>query len=239
MKTFLSANWNDIVMINYEAPKDCLIPYIPYGTELDDFEGKFYVSLVGFKFLKSKIFNVAIPFLGSFDEVNLRFYVKRKVNNEIRRGVVFISEIVPFKTVAILANVLYKEHYLACKMESDINIKNDSKHLKYGWQFLNENYFIKATFSNKCQELYPNTHSYFIYEHYYGYTKVNDKTTWEYKVNHATWKINEVIDFDVKCDFDKVYGNNFSFLNEQKPHSIYNAIGSRVTIDWKVDKIKK
>ncbi|MFX8676823.1 DUF2071 domain-containing protein, partial [Acinetobacter baumannii] len=40
MQTFLKSYWKDIVMVNYEVPKQLLLPYLPFGTELDDFEGK-------------------------------------------------------------------------------------------------------------------------------------------------------------------------------------------------------
>jgi uncharacterized protein YqjF (DUF2071 family) len=111
LKTFLTAKWQNLIMVNYEIDPSYLLPYLPNGVELDYFQGKSYISLVGFLFKDSKIFNIPIPFLGTFEEVNLRFYVIRKVGNSIRRGVVFINETVPNKTVAYVANKLYKEQY--------------------------------------------------------------------------------------------------------------------------------
>ena len=113
MKTFLKAQWQNLIMANYAIDAKYLLPYLPAGVELDTYEGQTYVSLVGFLFKDTKLFNVPIPFLGTFEEVNLRFYVVRKVGNELRRGVVFINETVPNKTVAWVANKLYKEHYIA------------------------------------------------------------------------------------------------------------------------------
>lgn len=238
MKTFLKAYWKDIVMINYEVPKQVLLPYLPYGTELDDFEGKYYVSLVGFQFLNSSIFRLPIPVFGSFDEVNLRFYVKRIINNEERRGVVFISEIVPNKIVAFLANQLYKEHYSYAKMNSEFSVHNGIKRINYTWQKSDINFYIKTTFENTEMPMLKGSHEEFIYEHYYGYTKVNDKETWEYRVNHNQWQTNKNISCNLACDFELLYGNAFGFLSGQQPHSIYNAIGSEVSIDWHIHKIK-
>lgn len=239
MKTFLKAYWKDIVMVNYEVPKEVLLPYLPFGTELDDFDGKYYVSLVGFQFLKSAIFGIPIPVYGSFDEVNLRFYVKRIVDNEVIRGVVFISEIVPNKVVAFLANKLYKEHYSYAKMSSEFIIVKGDKNLEYKWYQNGKEYFIKSSFQNEEVSMIKSSHEEFIYEHYYGFTKVNDNETWEYKVNHAQWKVNKNIGFEVACDFELCYGKSFAFLQHEKPHSIYNAIGSDVCIDWKVNKLKQ
>ena len=111
--TFLTANWENLVMANYEVDPVVLTPYLPNGVELDVYDGKAFVSLVGFMFKKTKLFGVPIPFFGSFEEINLRFYVKRKDGNKIKKGVVFINETVPFKLVALLANKLYKEHYIS------------------------------------------------------------------------------------------------------------------------------
>lgn len=238
MATFLKAYWQDIVMINYEVPKETLIPYLPGGVEPDDFEGRYYVSLVGFQFLKSSLFGIPIPYFGSFEEVNLRFYVRREANKSIRRGVVFISEIVPHKIVAYLANRLYKEHYSCAEMNSTTSVVNQEKRIQHSWENDERIFYIKASFENQPNLIIGGSHEEFIYEHFYGYTRINNQLTWEYKVDHIRWETNKNISFEVKCDFEKLYGPPFAFLNKQQPHSVYNAIGSRVSIDWKINKIK-
>lgn len=238
MRTFLRAYWKDIVMVNFQVPEEVLIPYLPYGTELDDFDNKFYVSLVGFRFLHSSIFGIPVPFYGSFDEVNLRFYVKRNLQNEVRRGVVFISELVPNRVTAFLANTLYKEHYGYAKMESAISTDGDIKDIVYSWSKSQKSFWIAAKFENEESLMQPGSHEAFIYEHYYGYTKVNERETWEYRVNHIPWKTNKIIGCDISCDFEYLYGSSFSFLQSQQPHSVYNATGSEVRIDWEIDKLK-
>ncbi|MGA8767010.1 MAG: DUF2071 domain-containing protein, partial [Candidatus Acidiferrales bacterium] len=111
-RVFLSAEWRDLVMLNYEVEPRLLRPYVPRGTELDSFGGKTLVSLVGFQFLRTKLFGVLpLPFHSNFDEVNLRFYVRRPAVDGDRRGVVFIREIVPKRAVALLARVAYGENY--------------------------------------------------------------------------------------------------------------------------------
>ena len=237
MKTFLKARWENIVMINYEVDDAVLQPYLPYDVELDTHNNKSFVSLVGFRFLDSKLFGLPIPYFGSFDEVNLRFYVKRKDNDEVKRGVVFISEVVPFKIVSFMANWLYKEHYSYSKMKHECEIKEGAKHLAYHWQKNNHDFHIKAKFDNAAKDIESNSLEEFIYEHYYGFTKINNSETWEYKVNHPRWFTNEMVDYDIRCDFEKMYGNDFAFLNNQKPFSVYNAVGSEVSIDWKINKI--
>lgn len=237
-KTFLKAHWNNVVMINYTVPKQVLIPYLPYGVELDDFQGNYYISLVGFKFLRSSLFGIPIPFFGSFDEVNLRFYVKRKVNDEYRRGVVFICELVPYSIVATLANKLYKEHYRKAKIQSKIVMSKGHKSISYEWEINNQKSAIDIRFDDVEIEILHNSHEEFIYEHYYGFTKVNEKETWEYKVNHERWSVNKYLGHQINCNFENLYGKAFAFLNNQEPHSVYNAVGSKVDIDWQITKLK-
>ncbi len=239
MKTFLKARWEDIVMVNYVIDPSVLRPYLPYGVELDTYDGLCFVSLVGFRFNKSSIFGIPIPFYGSFDEVNLRFYVKRKDGDEIKRGVVFISEVVPYQIVAVMANKLYKEHYSVAKMTSSIVVVDGVKKIDYHWQPNQETFVIHTSFDNESQPIVADSLEEFIYEHYYGFTKVNEAETWEYRVNHPRWQTNRIIDYDINCDFEAMYGTDFSFLNAQKPYSVYNALGSEVSIDWKINKLKK
>ncbi|MFY7965574.1 MAG: DUF2071 domain-containing protein [Chitinophagaceae bacterium] len=239
MTTFLRADWQNIIMVNYVVDKNLLLPYLPYGVELDFYNDQPFISLVGFKFANSKIAGVPIPLFGSFDEVNLRFYVQRKADNKVKRGVVFISEIVPHKIVSLLANKLYKEHYTTAKMSSIIAIKDQTKNIKYTWQRQSEIYAIDAAFSTEQNYIKPNSLEEFIYEHYYGFTKVSATETWEYKVNHPNWQTNKLKSAKVICNFKNLYGDSFEFLNHQEPFSVYNAVGSNVSIDWKINKIVK
>jgi uncharacterized protein YqjF (DUF2071 family) len=57
---FLKANWENIIMANYEIDPKILLPFLPKGVELDLYNGKAYMSLVGFMFKKIKLFNVPI-----------------------------------------------------------------------------------------------------------------------------------------------------------------------------------
>ncbi|HQW91689.1 MAG TPA: DUF2071 domain-containing protein [Ferruginibacter sp.] len=231
--TFLSARWENLIMANYAVHPDVLIPYLPQGTELDSYNNKFYVSLVGFMFKKTSLFNIPIPFLGTFEEINLRFYVKRTEGKTLKRGVVFINETVPYKLVAWLANKLYKEHYIAIPTDHLIEIADSAKKIKYTWKINNAWNHIAVTTRKEKEEITPGSIEEFIFEHYYGYTKINSRLSQEYKVNHPRWKVNSVTYHSIQCDFNAMYGSDFSFLSEHKPDSVIVAEGSPVTVNWK------
>ena len=232
-ETFLSARWEDLIMANYQVDAGLLQPYLPRGVELDQYNGKTYVSLVGFLFNKTRLFNIPIPFLGTFEEINLRFYVKSVEGDTIKRGVVFINETVPYKPVAWLANKLYKEHYISVPTKSRILHDSEQKSLQYEWKINKKWNHIAVNTVNKDLDMEPGSVEEFIFEHYYGYTRVNEHTTQEYKVEHPRWQINQVKDHSIECDFASMYGKDFSFLSQQEPDSVIMASGSPVTVKWK------
>jgi uncharacterized protein YqjF (DUF2071 family) len=236
-KTFLTARWEDLVMANYSVPPEILLPYLPKGVELDLFEGKAYVSLVGFIFKNTRLFGVPIPLMGTFEEINLRFYVKRKDGDTFKRGVVFINETVPYKIVAFIANKLYKEHYISIPTKSRITQIESLKEICFQWKPKTGWNKIAITTDNISALMPSDSIEEFIFEHYYGYTKVSDTETQEYRVNHPRWRINNVITTDIHCDFRAMYGNDFAFLSERNPDSVIFAEGSNVSVDWKRRKI--
>lgn len=238
MAIFLKANWENIIMANYEIDPKILIPFIPKGVELDLFNGKAYISLVGFMFKKTKLFNIPIPYLGTFEEINLRFYVIRKEGNKTKRGVVFINETIPYPIVAWMANKLYKEHYTVVPTKHEISNDDNIKKANFEW-LLNKKWnriYVEA--STETKEMKNDTLEQFIYEHYYGFTKIDAHKTEEYKLQHPSWKTNEVFNYIIDCDFKAMYGNSFSILNTTEPEAVFIAEGSSVKIEWKRTQLK-
>jgi uncharacterized protein YqjF (DUF2071 family) len=232
-ETFLSARWENLIMANYAVNPEVLNPYLPKGVELDFYNNKIYVSLVGFMFNRTSLFKIPIPFFGTFEEINLRFYVKRIEGNSVKRGVVFINETVPYKPVAWLANILYKEHYMAIPTKNTIDTGKSGKKIRYEWKINNAWNHLAVNAAPENEKMLPGSVEEFIFEHYYGYTKINNLLSQEYKVNHPRWLVNKVIDYSVQCDFKSMYGNDFSFLSNQQPDSVIIAEGSPVSVNWK------
>ena len=237
MKVFLKAKWENIIMVNYEIEPELLLPFLPKGVSLDLFDGKAYISLVGFMFKNTKLFNVPIPFFGSFEEINLRFYVTRKEGVVFKRGVVFINETIPYQLVAWMANKLYKEHYSVVPTKHQILNNDKINQIKFEWLLQNKWNSIAVDFDSKTETMKTNSLEKFIYEHYYGYTKINNLQTEEYQLKHPSWNIHKVIDYKIDCDFEAMYGKSFSILNQMKPNSVFIAEGSDVSIYWKRIKI--
>ena len=120
-RTFLTAEWRKLMMAQYEVAPAALAEWLPAGTELDMYQGRCYVSLVGFLFDRVRVLGLPIPFNTRFEEVNLRFYVTRTEPNGARkRGVVFIREFVPRAAITHIANSLYEEPYATLTMRHSI-----------------------------------------------------------------------------------------------------------------------
>lgn len=236
MKTFMTARWENLIMANYIIDVAKLQAYLPQGIEIDLYKGKAYVSLVGFLFRDSRIFGVPIPLLGTFEEVNLRFYVKRKEGDGFKRGVVFINETVPYKPVAWLANKLYKEHYISIPTKHRIAVKNSCKEIEFQWKTSSRWNKIGVESDVSSVEMESGSFQEFIFEHYFGYTRLNDSTSQEYRIRHPRWKINRVTKYDINCNFAEMYGPAFAELTHQQPDAVFLAEGSDVSIDWKRTK---
>ena len=231
--SFLTAEWNDLAIINYEIDPQILQKYVPLGTELDLWNNKCYVSLIGFMFENVKVLGLKIPFHLNFEEVNLRFYVKRFDNGTWKRGTVFIKEIVPKPAVTLVANTLYKEHYQTLKMKHSRTTNEHSKSFQYQWKKDSKWNSISMTTTKNPTEIEVNSEAEFITEHYFGYTKYNQNKTIEYEVTHPRWQQLQVLETKINVDFENIYGTEFEILQNLKPSSQFLAIGSKITIEGK------
>jgi uncharacterized protein YqjF (DUF2071 family) len=191
------------------------LPFLPKGVELDLYEGKAFVSLVGFMFKNTEIFKVPIPYFGNFEEINLRFYVKRIEGATIKRGVVFINETIPYRIVAWIANKLYKEHYTVVPTKHFIHQIGEKQQVKFEWLLDKKWNHILVETEVASKEMITNSLEEFIYEHYYGYTKVNESATEEYHLKHPSWEVCKMLKYNVNCDFSAMYGSAFFVLNKR------------------------
>ncbi len=231
-KIFLSAKWEYLAMFNYEVDAAILKPHLPPFTEIDFYNGKAIVSIVGFLFNNTKVMGIKWPGFVNFEEVNLRYYIKYFDGQKWKRGVGFISEIVPQFLVAGMANMLYNEHYSTAKMYHTLKQEKELFEIDYFWKKKSQNWnsiWIKA--ETTLQDILRDSEEEFIFEHYFGYNKLNNKTTIEYSLEHPRWQVYSVTDYKLNCDIEKIYGASFvPFIQNVKPVSVFLAKGSDVNV---------
>tara|TARA_B100000767_G_scaffold256647_1_gene263899 strand:+ start:315 stop:1037 length:723 start_codon:yes stop_codon:yes gene_type:complete len=231
--SFLKAEWRKLAFANYAIDPSVLKKYVPPGTELDLWEGKCYVSLIGFMFLNTRLLGIKIPFHSNFEEVNLRFYVKRFENNAWKRGVVFIKEIVPKPALTLVANTLYKEHYETLAMQHNWKENTKNRAVVYKWKKNKQWHSFKVIAALETSEIIENSETEFITEHYWGYAKVSNSKTNEYEVTHPKWRHYKIESTQINVDFGTVYGADFEFLSSVQPNSVMLAEGSKITVERK------
>ena len=219
-------------MLNYEVDADPLLPFVPSGTELDRWNDKVFVSLVGFRFLKTKLFGfMPIPMHSNFDEVNLRFYVRRPAGGETRRGVVFIRELVPRRAIAFVARTFYNENYVALPMAHEIrSVGDNSLRVAYRWRSENCWNGINLETEGNSKLAGDGSMEQFITEHYWGYVAQPDGGCVEYRVTHPSWRVCQVRQSAFEGDVDGLHGKDFAAVLRGKPESAFLAEGSAVTV---------
>jgi len=218
---FLTAEWKNLLMLNYTVDPSLLEPFVPAGTELDAFEGRTYVSLVGFEFNRTRVLGFAVPFHQNFEEVNLRFYVSRGS----KRGVVFIRELVPRYAVAMIARFAFNENYSCVPMSHRV----EAVRVEYAWNLGSRRCVMKIETDGEIFVPPEGSLSQFITEHYWGYT-MQKGASLEYEVQHPPWRVWNAKQAGFSGNADGLYGTEIAQILTREPDSAFLAQGSPVTV---------
>lgn len=231
-RPFLTARWESLLLLNYVCPADLLIPLVPTGTQLDTWNGQLLVSLVGFLFADARVRGVPIPFHRRFEEVNLRFYVRRTLTDDtIRRAVVFIREFVPRSAIAAVARWAYNEPYVAVPMRHRRTLtREDGGEVEYTWCHRNTDFSLGGRATGPARPVQPDSQAEFITEHYWGYTRQRDGSTLEYQVEHPSWDVWEATESHFRGPGQQLYGPGFGTVLAGPPRSAHLAVGSAVAV---------
>ena len=218
-------------MLNYAIDPALARPFVPHGTQLDSFEGKTYMSLVGLRFVRTKIFgSMAIPFHANFDEINLRIYVRRMDNGKARRGVMFIREIVSLPAVTFIARLVYGENYMSLPLTHSIAMDSQGGSIEYRWNSKEQLFRLSAKTVNGPARFVDGSLEQFITEHYWGYTPQSDGSSLEYHVSHDPWHIWRADEARFEGDAAHLYGADFGRVLARPPESAFIADGSPVLV---------
>jgi uncharacterized protein YqjF (DUF2071 family) len=233
-RPFLTAEWHSLALLNYAVDPSLVAPLVPRGTELDQFDGKTYISLVGFRFERTRVRGLWIPFHSDFDEVNLRFYVRRMQEGEVRRGVVFVREVVPRWAIAAVARAAYREKYVALPMRHRIAgpvSEGGRLAVSYGWRADGKWADLSVECQGKPEPAAEGSLEQFISEHYWGYTAQPDGGTVEYRVEHDPWRVWRAEKARFQGDCAALYGRDLAACLKTEPDFAFLAEGSSVAVN--------
>lgn len=229
--TFLTAEWRYLAMLNFEVDPTVLAPYVPRGTELDDSDGRHFVSLVAFLFLDTHLLGLPALFHQNFEEVNLRLYVRRQVGGELRRGVVFIRELVPLTLVAETAKLTYNEPYRTVPIQHTIVETSGKLHsVEYLFGGSTDQCRLALHVDGASQEIQPGSHEEFLSERAWGYTRQRDGGTVEYRVVHPRWHVWTDALWELEGPLREFYDETFASIISGAPVSAFIANGSAVAV---------
>ena len=227
---FLRTVWRHLAMLNYEIDPALLKPHLPAGTLLDTYDGKHYISVVGLMFLNTRLYGVPVPFHRDFEELNLRFYVRREAAGEVRRGVVFIKEVVPRSAIAMVARAVYNENYVAMPMRHTVTRSREALSVAYHWRQREAAGSLVVRAQGRPALIQDDTEEEFIAEHYWGYVVQRDGGTLEYAVEHPRWRVWLIEEAGLDCDVERLYGSEFAAHIKSRPASALLAEGSPVVV---------
>lgn len=250
-RPILTARWTELLLLSFRVPAELIARVAPLGTEPDLYEGQTYISVIGFRFHAARLFGLPVPGHTNFAEVNLRYYVRRNVGDEVRRGVVFVREIVPLRAVAFTANWLYNENYITRPLRSVQRMAGtelaEGDVLEYSWRSrrnacsARENLRARGTDPFYWNRLAGRVASplaapldgsldKFVVDQYWGYVRARDGSTREYGVTHEPWQVATAGNVKWDCEVGANYNGPFAeFLQAEPAHAIV-ATGSAVRV---------
>ncbi len=230
-RPFLKAEWRHLAMLNFEVDPKILMTYLPRGAELDDRGGRHYVSLVGFLFLDTRVIGIPAFFHQKFEEVNLRFYVRRTVGKETRSGVVFIKEMVPLPFVAEAARLTYNEPYSTVPIQHSIlEAEGELETVEYIFGEQSQLCRLAVHASGPAQESSPGSDEEFFCERGWGYTRQRDGGTIEYRVTHPRWRVWPDTRWELEGPLEAFFEDPFPDILSRGPVSALIAEGSAIEV---------
>lgn len=238
-RPFLTARWTELLVLNFAVPSEVIARLAPPGTEPDLFDGHAYLSVLGFTFCDARFFGIGLPWQRQFEEVNLRYYVRRETELGTRRGVVFAREIAPQPLVATTARWLYNESYVTRRMRNSVQLAGPrlsaGDEIGYEWRTGPRGHRIWNRMAARVAATpllpAPGTLAEFIIEHYWAYTHQRDGGTSECRVAHRPWRVAPIENLEWNCDLDTTYGDSpIAEYLAAPPVSAFVADGSPVQV---------
>jgi uncharacterized protein YqjF (DUF2071 family) len=217
----------DLCIATYEAPPELLMPRLPRGLELDTLEGAAFVSLVAFDFRDTRVLGIGWPGFRNFPELNLRFYVR---SGDGKRGVVFVREYVPLRTVALIARSLYNEPYEYARMTSATRRGADDIEVSHEITAGGRTHSVRLRGGATASTPPEGSTEHFFKEHQWGFGRNPRGNPLYYEVHHPVWPVHPVLEHHIDVDWGLLYGQEWTVLQDAVPKSLILAAGSAVEV---------
>jgi uncharacterized protein len=230
--TFLTAEWRRLILATYDIDPSMLDEHLPPGCVADVREDRAFVSLVAFDFLNTRVLGIRWPGYVNFPEVNLRAYVRHA---DGRRGVTFISELVPQKLVARMARWTHNEPYEAIPMRSRFLESDASIEVDHIVTVAGKSRRIRCNAQKPLWTPAADSAEVFFKEHAWGFGTSRRGKLITYNVQHPHWQVYTNPQLKLESwSFAEVYGEKWKRLDEYEPCNVVLAEGSSVRVSGRV-----
>ena len=232
-KVLMTARFSEVVAVNFQIDPKVLAPRIPKGLELDFYKGETYVSLVAMMLRDVRVWGIPIHIATGFEELNMRFYVRRKDGDGYQRGACFIKDYVSSGAAAWILGSLFKADFHKIKMKHDnTGFADDGESVPsvdYRWKVGDHWNRLRIKARSKVQKTGSDTKVGFILNHNNEYSSRKGKTL-EYRATHPTWTVWDAAQANFTCDVKTLFGQEFEKPLSKRPASVFVASGSDFTI---------
>lgn len=231
-RPFLTARMSRLLLLSYEIDPALLLPHLPAGTEVDFHARRAFVTLLGLHLGNPALYGLPLPFFRGYAQVNLRFYVRRRLApNHWRRGVAFIRQIVPHRPVAWTAQWLFHEPVVRLDTEEISRSQGrDAVLSEYGWRCAGQRHCLRALYPAQPVLPEPGSEEEFLLERYWGYSRRKNGGCLEYRFLHPPWRFAKAVEAEVSAGVGDFFGPPFAELFNGPPDSSFAADGSQVTL---------
>ena len=233
-KPLMRARFSELVALNFSIDPAILQPLVPRGLELDFFKDETYVSLIAMMLRDVRVFGFPIHIASGFEEINLRFYVRRRVGDSYRKGACFLKDYVSGAAAAWVLGRIFKAEFGRLKLKHknsgfDPKEENAIPEVDYQWKVDDHMNRVRVKAREKVQRMGADTKVGFILNHNNEYSCRNGKTL-EYAMARPQWVVWNAAQANFTCDVRKLFGPEFEKPLSRRPASVFVTSGSEVVI---------
>ena len=229
LPTSFTANFSEMVLINFEADDRLLKKITPKGLEPDLYEGRGHISLVA-KTIRGLKFK-GILLCRDFASVGLQLYVREPHNGEYRYGTFFLKHYVQRSLAAWFMSKLTNSEVIQMPMKhkkskTPVHRPPD---IEYLWKVKERWNDIRIRGRSRVKEVRPESKMGYILRHADRYT-VNDTGIWRSEMSTPGWVIWDVAQAKFDCDVERLFGSEYAKAMAKRPASVFLSRGNRVAL---------
>lgn len=219
---FLTTRWSNLFLLTYRIPAEKVEKLVPPGVTL---EKDATVSFLSLDFRGTRVLGIPVPGFRNFLDINLRTYVQWGST----KGVVFVREIVPSRTVAWVARTVFGEPFRAAPIRSEISESDGKIIIHREFDFGGRTHTIRA--EAKASPSLPDTHPFL--DRTWGFGRAGRGETISYEIVRSRMETCPVESWSLDMDWAAVYGKEWAFLQDAEPVSVDMAVGTEIKVRYR------